>query len=197
MLSKEELTKRENLCIHEEPAYCVAACPLKLDAKGMVAAVASGDFSKALTLYEKITPFAHLLSAGCEAPCEGKCKLNEAGEGIFIRGIERAVAKFGEKPKSGGLLRFKKKKTAALFGSGLFMTFLAGELAKKAYPLTVYARSMRCGFYLGRDLPGPGGAFRRHRNPEGNGHRIQVRRGTFRRAVRSGKGEIRRRLRIA
>ncbi|NCB51029.1 MAG: aldehyde dehydrogenase [Clostridia bacterium] len=138
MFSKEELIKRERLCIQEEPAYCVAACPLKLDSKAMVGAIAEGDFSKALRLYEKITPFPHLLAAGCDAPCERKCKLGEVGEGIAIGELERAVAKFGEKPKNKGLLRFKKKKSAAIFGSSLFSAFLAGELSKKAYPLTVY-----------------------------------------------------------
>lgn len=138
MLSKEALTKRENLCIHEQPAYCVAACPLKLDAKALVGAVAAGDFSKALGIYEKITPFVHILAAGCEAPCQQKCRLCQVGEGVAVGALERAAVTFGEKPKSGGLLRFKKKKTAAIFGSGLHAVFLAGELAKKAYPLTVY-----------------------------------------------------------
>ncbi|WMJ84009.1 pyridine nucleotide-disulfide oxidoreductase/dicluster-binding protein [Oscillospiraceae bacterium LTW-04] len=138
MLSKEALTEIENLCIHEQPAYCVAACPFKLDAKQMVRAVAGGDFAKALALYEKITPFVHILSAGCEAPCEQKCKLCEAGEGIAIHELERAVARFGKSPKNKGLLRFKKRKSVAIFGSSLFSLFLAGELAKKAYPLTIY-----------------------------------------------------------
>ena len=35
MLSKQELEQVESLCIHEQPAYCVAACPLKLDTKAM------------------------------------------------------------------------------------------------------------------------------------------------------------------
>ena len=52
--AKEELEARESLCVHEQPAYCNAACPLKLDTKAMVAALAAGDFSKALQLYEKI-----------------------------------------------------------------------------------------------------------------------------------------------
>ena len=138
MLSKQELTERENLCIHEQPAYCVAACPLKLDAKALVEAVAADGFSKALSLYEKITPFVHILSAGCEAPCEGKCRLAETGGAISIRSLEQAAAAYGESPKGRGLLRFKKKKTAAILGSGLFPAFLAGELAKKAYPLTVF-----------------------------------------------------------
>ncbi len=138
MLSKEELTEKESLCVYEQPAYCVAACPLKLDTKAMVKAVADGDWTKALQLYEKITPFPHILSTGCDAPCEEKCRLAALGDSIAIREIERAVAKYGEKSKAKGLMRFKKKKTAAIFGSGLFVLFLAGELSRKAYPVSVY-----------------------------------------------------------
>ena len=57
MFTKEELEARESLCVHEQPAYCNAACPLKLDTKAMMEAVANNDFKKALQLYEKITPF--------------------------------------------------------------------------------------------------------------------------------------------
>ena len=137
LFTKEELEARESLCVHEQPAYCNAACPLKLDSKAMLAAVAEGDFNKALALYEKITPFPHILSAGCEAPCEGKCKLCELGEGVGIRQIEAAAAAFGEPPKKRGLLR-KKTKTCAIFGADLFSLFLAGELARKMYPVTLY-----------------------------------------------------------
>lgn len=83
---------RESACVHEQSAYCNAACPLKLDTKAMMAAVAAGDFTKALALYDKITPFPHILSAGCEAPCEGKCKLCALGEGIAIRQLEAAAS---------------------------------------------------------------------------------------------------------
>lgn len=138
MFTKEELEAVEGLCVHEQPPYCNAACPLKLDTKALIMAVSQGDYMKALQLYEKITPFPHILSAGCEAPCKEKCKLCQLGEGIEIKEIERAAVKFGEKPKGRGLLRFKKKKTAAIFGSGLFCAFLAGELSKKAYPVTIF-----------------------------------------------------------
>ena len=137
LFSKEELEARESLCVHEQPAYCNAACPLKLDTKAMVAAIASGDFSKALQLYEKITPFPYILSAGCEAPCEGKCKLCTLGEGVSVRELEAAALCYGERAKKKGLLR-KKAKKAAIFGADLFSVFLAGELAKKMYPVTVY-----------------------------------------------------------
>ena len=137
LFTKEELEAREHLCVHEQPAYCNAACPLKLDTKAMVAAVAAGDFTKALALYEKITPFPHILSAGCEAPCEGKCKLCSLGEGVSVRELEKAALAYGERAKKRGLLR-KKAKKAAVFGADLFSLFLAGELAKKMYPVTVY-----------------------------------------------------------
>ena len=137
LFTKEELEARESLCVHEQPAYCNAACPLKLDTKAMMAALAAGDFNKALALYEKITPFPHILSAGCEAPCEGKCKLCSLGDGIAIRELEAAAAAYGEMPRKKGFLR-KKTKKCAVYGVDLFSLFLAGELAKKMYPVTVY-----------------------------------------------------------
>ena len=137
MFTKETLEAQESLCVHQEPAYCNAACPLKLDVKAMTEAVAKNDFKKALQIYEKVTPFPHLLSAGCEAPCEGKCKLCTLGDGIAIRALEQAVCAYGEKTRR-LLPRMKKKKTVAVFGSGLFVLFLAGELQKKAYPVTVF-----------------------------------------------------------
>ena len=149
MFTKEELEARESLCVHEQPAYCNAACPLKLDTKAMVKAVADGDFKKALQLYEKITPFPHILSAGCEAPCEGSCKLCSLGEGIAIRKLEQAVCAYGEKARK-GLPRMKKKKTVAVLGSGLFCLFLAGELQKKAYPVTVFCAEKNLEEYLSR-----------------------------------------------
>ena len=62
MFTKETLEAQESLCVHQEPAYCNAACPLKLDVKAMMEAVAKNDFKKALQIYEKVTPFPHLLS---------------------------------------------------------------------------------------------------------------------------------------
>ncbi len=137
LFTKEELEAREHLCVHEQPPYCNAACPLKLDTKAMAAAIAAGDFNKALALYEKITPLPHVLSLGCEAPCQGSCKLCSLGDGIAIRELEEAAVRWGEKGKKRGLLR-KKTKKCAIYGADLFSVFLAGELAKKMYPVTFY-----------------------------------------------------------
>ena len=50
MLSEEELVLRENRCVYEQPAYCVAACPLKLDTKAFMDAAAKGQIDKALQI---------------------------------------------------------------------------------------------------------------------------------------------------
>ena len=142
-----------SLCVYDQPAFCSAACPLKLDAKAMLAAAADGDFKKALGLYEKAVIFPNVVSAGCSAPCEAKCKLSELGEGIAVRDIERAVTRFGEKSRSGGVFRMKKKKSVALFGSGLFALFLAGEIEKKAYPLTVFCEEANLSAFLRAAAP--------------------------------------------
>ncbi|MDO4623165.1 MAG: heterodisulfide reductase-related iron-sulfur binding cluster [Eubacteriales bacterium] len=139
-MSKEEMDEMVGRCVHEQPAYCVAACPLKLDTKEMLTLAAAGNFKKALVQYEKITPFPLLLSAGCEAPCENKCKLGSLGDGIAIKEVERAVARYGEKTKKSSVFRMKKRKTAAVFGTDLFLLFLIGEVEKKMYPTTVYCR---------------------------------------------------------
>ena len=74
-ISKEEMENMVTRCVYEEAPFCNAACPLKLDTRAMLKAAAAGDFKKALQLYEKAATFPLIVSAGCEAPCEQKCRL--------------------------------------------------------------------------------------------------------------------------
>ncbi len=149
-ISREEMESMVDRCVYEEPPFCNAACPLKLDTRAMLKSVAGGDLKKALQIYEKAAPFPLILSVGCEAPCEAKCRLCEVGDGVAIRNVEAAVSRFGKSSRLGSIFRTKKKKTVAVLGSGLFPLFLAGELEKKAYPITVFCeqedleRFLRC-----------------------------------------------------
>ena len=90
----EEINGMTGLCIHEEPPYCNAVCPLKLDTRAMMTEAAKGNLKKALQIYEKATPFPYLLSSQCEAPCECKCKMGELGDAIAIRDVEKAIVKW-------------------------------------------------------------------------------------------------------
>ncbi len=140
LYTKDELAAREGLCVHEQPAFCSAACPLRTDARELARLCAAGDFSAARAMLERATPFARILACGCEAPCSGKCRLNEAGaEGVDIAALERAAMRLGKARTGRGLLKFKKKKTAAVFGAELFTLVLAAGFAGKSYPTTFYA----------------------------------------------------------
>ena len=150
-ISKEEMEQMVERCVYEHPPFCSAACPLKLDARAFLEAAAAGNFKKALQLYEKIAPFPLILAMGCEAPCEKACRLNDLGDGVAIRAVEEAVARYGQAQKLGGVFRNKKKKRAAILGSGLFALFLAGELEKKAYPLTVFCEEADLESFLRRE----------------------------------------------
>ena len=152
-ISKEEIDSMVERCVYEEPPFCNAACPLKLDTRAMLKAAGSGDLKKALQVYEKAAPFPLILSAGCEAPCEAKCRLCEVGDGIDIRNIEKAIARYGQQTRLGSIFRTKKKKTVAIFGSGLFPLFLAGELEKKAYPITVFCEQETLEAFLHCETP--------------------------------------------
>ena len=152
-ISKEEMDSMVERCVYEEPPFCNAACPLKLDTRAMLKAVAAGDMKKALQIYEKATPFPFILSAGCEAPCESRCRLCERGEGLAVRDIEAAITRYGKQSGIGSVFRTKKRKTTAIAGSGLFPLFLAGELEKKMYPITVFCEENSLEEYLHRDTP--------------------------------------------
>ena len=152
-ISKEEMESMVARCVYEQPPFCSAACPLKLDVRAMLKAAAGGNFKKALQLYEKIAPFPLILSQGCEAPCEGKCRLGEIGDGLAIREVERAVARYGEQSRLGSVFRSAKRQKIAILGSGLFTLLLAGELEKKAYPVTVFCEESDEEAYLRTAAP--------------------------------------------
>ena len=152
-ISKEEMESMVARCVYEQPPFCSAACPLKLDVRAMLKAAAGGNFKKALQLYEKIAPFPLILSQGCEAPCEGKCRLDEIGDGLAIREVERAVARYGEQSRLGSVFRSAKRQKIAILGSGLFALLLGGELEKKAYPVTVFCEQTDPESYLRKAAP--------------------------------------------
>ena len=152
-ISKEEMESMVARCVYEQPPFCSAACPLKLDARAFLKAAAAGDFKKALQLYEKIAPFPLILAQGCEAPCEAKCRLSEIGEGLAFRAVELAVARYAEQTRLGSVFRTTKRQKIAVFGSSLFALLLAGELEKKAYPVTVFCEEADEAAYLRAAAP--------------------------------------------
>ena len=86
-MDQEELGKLETRCIQEQPAACVAACPLHVDARAMAAAIAGGDFASAAKIFRKSVPFPGIISRVCDHPCEAVCKRREAGDAVSVRAL--------------------------------------------------------------------------------------------------------------
>lgn len=151
IVDQDMLRQVEALCTQEDPPACAAACPLHLDVRELCRLVADGDFAAALKLYQKAIPFARLVAATCDAPCQSPCKRAGLGGAVEIRRLEQAVAREGG-PAKPPLLLSKKDKRAAVVGGGLSGLAAAGDLARKGYRVTLFEREEALGGRL-RALP--------------------------------------------
>ena len=135
----------ENQCIQEQPPACTAACPLHVDARGMIAALARGDFAGAFALYARTIPFPRILSRICDEPCRRACKRNEVGEGILIRASEQACVTYCDKPPKKAPIPPRKSGRVAIVGGNLPGLTAAADLAHKGYPVTIFEAGDRLG----------------------------------------------------
>ena len=94
-MDQKELREQENRCIQEQPPACTTACPVHVDARGMLAEITRGDFSAALKLYRKAVPFPGIISHICDQPCQATCLRKDLGGAIEIAALERACLEFG------------------------------------------------------------------------------------------------------
>lgn len=145
ILSRE----RENLCIQEQPPACTAACPIHVNARGMIAAVAKQNFAEGLGVLARTVPFPRIISRICDEPCKTVCKRNEVGEGIEIRALEQACVDYCDKAPKKTILPPKKEKRVAVVGGSLSGLTVAFDLAQKGYPVAIFESGDRLGGKIG------------------------------------------------
>ena len=143
-MEKSELQQYERRCIQEEPAECVAACPLHVDARSFVTHVADGAWDQAWRTLRKTMPFAGILGRICDHPCELRCTRRERGDAIQIGALERACVATPA-PEQRLVLLPKRDRAVAVVGSGLASLTAAWDLARKGYPVTVFDPGERVG----------------------------------------------------
>jgi glutamate synthase (NADPH) small chain len=148
-----EIQKLEELCVQDESPWCQAACPLHVDVRGMLAAVARGDFTAAAALYRKKAPFPAILSRVCDQPCRDVCKRREAGGALTIGLLERSCAEFAgfaaDPPLRPGT---PANGRVAVVGAGLAGLTAALELARRRHTVVLFEATGRVGGKM-RDLP--------------------------------------------
>lgn len=150
-MDQQELRQWEARCIQEEPPACRAGCPLNIDARTFVLAMAKGDLDAGRAVLEKTMPLAAVTARLCEAPCESFCIRENLGGAIAIGALENVCIR--ETRPKGRLLRLPARpKKVAVFGSGPSSLAVAFDLAKKGYPIIVYHLGEKPGGWL-LDLP--------------------------------------------
>ncbi len=133
----------EALCIEEQAPACAAACPLRVDARGMAEKMASGDFAGAIALYSRVVPFPAIIAHICEHPCETACRRAEAGGAVRIGALERALVEEAYPAVRRTAQRARKPKTIAIIGAGLAGLTAAFDLVMKGHAVTVFEAEVR------------------------------------------------------
>ncbi|NMB68229.1 MAG: FAD-dependent oxidoreductase [Chloroflexi bacterium] len=152
-MDQKELREQENRCIQEQPPACTAACPVHLDARGMIAEITRGDFAAALKLYRKAVPFPGIISHICDQPCQAACLRKDYGGAIEIAALERACLEFGKAGAEPIKPLPRKAKKVAVIGAGISGLTVAFDLARKGWGVSVYEASNRIGGGLWKTPP--------------------------------------------
>jgi NADPH-dependent glutamate synthase beta subunit-like oxidoreductase len=145
MMDQKRLLQLEELCIQNQPAACVTACPVHVDARAMLAAAFRGDWTEARRAFTQAVPFPRVISRCCDAPCQTACVREQAGGGIRINELERAAMTHAEKPATTAVTRREKPGRVAVVGAGLSGLTAAYELARKGYSVVVFEAQDRAG----------------------------------------------------
>jgi len=134
---------------------CQHACPAGIDVPNYVAAIANGNYPKAVDIIRERNPFPAVCGRICIHPCEYKCRRGELDDPIAIRSLKRFAAdwyfehmKKPEKPYA-----ITKDKKVAIVGAGPAGLTCAYYLAQMGYKTTVFEAKSVGGGMLGLSIP--------------------------------------------
>ena len=145
-MDQKRLLQLEELCIQNQPAACVTACPVHVDARTMLAAAVGDDWAEARRAFAQAVPFPRVISRCCDAPCQTACVREQAGGGIRINNLERAAMSFADEPAATAAVpRRAKSGRVAVVGAGLSGLSAAYGLARKGYSVVVFEAQDRAG----------------------------------------------------
>jgi len=154
----EQARAEARRCLQCKKPVCIDGCPVRIDIKGFVRAIAEGDIARAAKiLYEK-----NNLPAICgrvcpqEEQCELKCVLKKVGEPIAIGDLERFAADWKMFNADNNQLSGEIPETnyrVAVVGSGPAGLTCAGDLAQLGVKVTVFESLNEAGGVLRYGIP--------------------------------------------
>ncbi|MBK9782298.1 MAG: FAD-dependent oxidoreductase [Anaerolineales bacterium] len=152
-MDQKQLREQENRCIQEQAPACAATCPAHVDARGIAAEIAKGNFAAALKLYRKAVPFPGIISRICDQPCKTTCLRKDFGGAIEMAALERAALEFGNSGTEPVKRLPKKSKTVAVIGGGISGLTVAHDLARKGWGVVIFEAGDRLGGGLWKSPP--------------------------------------------
>lgn len=135
----------ETQCIQEQQPFCQAECPVHVDVRAMLQALAAGNFNQAVLLLAKTVPFPGIISCICDHPCQHECKRREAGGSLQIKLLEQAALRYGSLPVKKTSKMPPKANRIAIVGGGLSGLTAAYDLLHKGYEVAVWEAQDRIG----------------------------------------------------
>jgi NADH-quinone oxidoreductase subunit F len=134
---------------------CQHACPAGIDVPNYIAAIAEGEYERAVEIIRERNPFPAVCGRICIHPCEYKCRRGELDAPVAIRLLKRYAADWYFEHMSAQpdpFLQTRRQKVAVV-GAGPAGLSCAYYLAKNGYPVEVFEAQPVAGGMLGIALP--------------------------------------------
>ncbi|MBI4767980.1 MAG: FAD-dependent oxidoreductase [Deltaproteobacteria bacterium] len=134
---------------------CQHACPAGIDVPNYVAAIAEGDYEKAVEIIRERNPFPAVCGRICIHPCEYKCRRGELDAPVAIRALKRFASEwyFQNIGSKRDPFPVTQKAKVAVVGAGPAGLTCAYFLAKMGYKVSVYEAQPVGGGMLGIAVP--------------------------------------------
>ncbi|MEM4728170.1 MAG: NAD(P)-dependent oxidoreductase [Thermoplasmata archaeon] len=148
--SREEAIEEAKRCLKCKKPACVPSCPVGQRIPEYIAAIAEGNFDKALGIIMENNPLPGVCGRVCTKKCETTCVRGKKGEPIAIHLLKRAAADFG-KVELRPLAATGKR--VAVVGSGPAGLALSFKLALRGHGVTIFEQKPVAGGMMALCIP--------------------------------------------
>jgi len=125
-------------CLADEPAFCTAVCPFRLDVREFTERIEQGRVAAAYGLYRDSVGFPKIVAKLCSKPCEAVCPLAGGGDAVALSALESfAVESAGSTPPNDYNLPPRSGRIA-IIGAGIAGLGCALVLARQKYSVEVF-----------------------------------------------------------
>jgi len=134
---------------------CQHACPAGIDVPNYVAAIAEGDYIKAVEIIRERNPFPAVCGRICVHPCEMKCRRGELDDPVSIRALKRFASDryFSNITRRDEPFPITQKERVAIVGAGPAGLTCGYFLRMMGYEVTAFEAKDRAGGMLNVTIP--------------------------------------------